>query len=149
MEEERRLAYVGLTRARHRLYLTHAATRATWGRGGFSMPSRFLLEIPADLMHGPRLVAPRRTATTTSARPTSVSGGGYDLRVHPEPARRHRGWWAGGLHGRPRSLPPGGGYTSPPGAPAGAPRDGEPFRPSRDLAARRAAYYGRDRCGRG
>ena len=36
MEEERRLAYVGLTRARHRLYLTHAATRATWGRGGFT-----------------------------------------------------------------------------------------------------------------
>ena len=40
MEEERRLAYVGLTRARHRLYLTHAAQRATWGRGGFSVPSR-------------------------------------------------------------------------------------------------------------
>ncbi|HSH21044.1 MAG TPA: UvrD-helicase domain-containing protein, partial [Candidatus Caenarcaniphilales bacterium] len=55
MEEERRLAYVGLTRARHRLYLTHAAMRATWGRGGFSVPSRFLLEIPGDLMHGPRL----------------------------------------------------------------------------------------------
>ena len=57
MEEERRLAYVGLTRARHRLYLTHAAQRATWGRGGFSVPSRFLLEIPEELMHGPRLVA--------------------------------------------------------------------------------------------
>jgi len=38
MEEERRLAYVGLTRARHRLYLTHAATRATWGRA--RKPSR-------------------------------------------------------------------------------------------------------------
>ncbi len=59
MEEERRLAYVGLTRARHRLYLTHAATRATWGRSGFSIPSRFLLEIPAELMHGPRLVGAR------------------------------------------------------------------------------------------
>ena len=60
MEEERRLAYVGLTRARHRLYLTHAAHRATWGRGGFSVPSRFLLEIPEELMHGPRLVVARR-----------------------------------------------------------------------------------------
>ena len=39
MEEERRLAYVGITRARHRLYLTHAAQRATWGRGGFSVPA--------------------------------------------------------------------------------------------------------------
>ncbi len=36
MEEERRLAYVGLTRARKRLYLTHAAQRATWGRASFS-----------------------------------------------------------------------------------------------------------------
>ena len=40
--------YGGLTRARHRLYLTHASMRATWGRGGFSVPSRFLLEIPDD-----------------------------------------------------------------------------------------------------
>jgi DNA helicase II / ATP-dependent DNA helicase PcrA len=72
MEEERRLAYVGLTRARHRLYLTHAAMRATWGRGGFSVPSRFLLEIPAELMHGPRLVALDEMPTTTSARPTSA-----------------------------------------------------------------------------
>ena len=71
MEEERRLAYVGLTRARHRLYLTHAAQRATWGRGGFSVPSRFLLEIPAELMHGPRLVVVDDGATTTSGPPTS------------------------------------------------------------------------------
>ena len=49
MEEERRLAYVGLTRARKRLYLTHAAQRATWGRAGFSVPSRFLIEIPEEL----------------------------------------------------------------------------------------------------
>src|SRR6185436_13704393 len=54
MEEERRLAYVGLTRARQRLYLTHAARRATWGRSAFSIPSRFLIEIPEDLLHGPR-----------------------------------------------------------------------------------------------
>ncbi len=66
MEEERRLAYVGLTRARHRLYLTHAPMRATWGRGCFSVPSRFLLEIPAELMHGPRLVAHGRSTTTIS-----------------------------------------------------------------------------------
>ena len=99
MEEERRLAYVGLTRARHRLYLTHAATRATWGRGGFSVPSRFLLEIPADLMHGPRLVVAATSSTTTSGRPTRTAGDGLRPDVHPRAARRDRGWSVGGREG--------------------------------------------------
>ena len=57
LEEERRLAYVGITRAKERLFLSHAWRRATWGpgSGGLSVPSRFLLEIPADLMEGPHL----------------------------------------------------------------------------------------------
>ena len=55
LEEERRLAYVGITRAKRRLYLSHAWRRATWGGGGMSVPSRFLLEIPAELMVGPQL----------------------------------------------------------------------------------------------
>ena len=55
LEEERRLAYVGITRAKRRLYLSHAWRRATWGMGQASVPSRFLLEIPAELMIGPRL----------------------------------------------------------------------------------------------
>src|SRR4029079_453024 len=51
MEEERRLAYVGMTRARQRLYLSHAWQRATRRTGSFmAEPSRFLLEIPAELM---------------------------------------------------------------------------------------------------
>ena len=55
LEEERRLAYVGITRAKRRLYLSHAWRRATWGMGQASVPSRFLLEIPAELMVGPQL----------------------------------------------------------------------------------------------
>ena len=55
LEEERRLAYVGITRAKRRLYLSHAWRRATWGMGQAAVPSRFLLEIPAELMVGPRL----------------------------------------------------------------------------------------------
>ena len=55
LEEERRLAYVGITRAKRRLFLSHAWRRATWGGGGMSIPSRFLLEIPQELMTGPRL----------------------------------------------------------------------------------------------
>ncbi len=137
MEEERRLAYVGLTRARHRLYLTHSAQRATWGRSAFSVPSRFLLEIPDELMHGPRLVTPDED---DDQRPYDERAG-YDLTsVIGRRASDTR------LVGRPpvgprggRRLPPGGGYTPPPGAPRG----GAAFRPSRDLAARREAYYGR------
>src|SRR5262249_17705762 len=55
LEEERRLAYVGITRAKRRLFLSHAWRRATWGMGQAAVPSRFLLEIPAELMVGPRL----------------------------------------------------------------------------------------------
>ncbi len=138
MEEERRLAYVGLTRARKRLYLTHAAQRATWGRSAFSVPSRFLLEIPEELMHGPRLVS---RDEDDDQRPYEERLEGYDLSAVI--GRR-----AGGsrLVGRPpvgprggKRLPPGGGYTPAPGAP----RAGQAFRPSRDLAAKREAYYGR------
>ena len=57
LEEERRLAYVGITRAKRRLFLSHAWRRATWGGGGMSIPSRFLLEIPPELMDGPQLHA--------------------------------------------------------------------------------------------
>ena len=47
VEEERRLAYVAITRARKKLYLTHAATRRTYGSVQANPPSRFLNEIPA------------------------------------------------------------------------------------------------------
>jgi DNA helicase II / ATP-dependent DNA helicase PcrA len=51
LEEERRLAYVGITRARKRLYLTHAWSRSLFGGSNFNPPSRFLNEIPGDLVH--------------------------------------------------------------------------------------------------
>ena len=51
LEEERRLAYVGVTRARKRLYLTHAWQRSLFGGSNYNPPSRFLSEIPAHLVH--------------------------------------------------------------------------------------------------
>jgi DNA helicase-2/ATP-dependent DNA helicase PcrA len=51
LEEERRLAYVGITRARRRLYLTHAWSRSLFGGSNFNPPSRFLSEIPQHLVH--------------------------------------------------------------------------------------------------
>jgi DNA helicase II / ATP-dependent DNA helicase PcrA len=50
LEEERRLAYVAITRARNRLYLSHAQTRMLHGQTRYNVPSRFLEEIPAPLM---------------------------------------------------------------------------------------------------
>src|SRR5919106_3930485 len=64
VEEERRLAYVGLTRAKERLVLTHASSRSLWGSRGYNLPSRFLDELPADEVERERL------------RPTSWSGYG-------------------------------------------------------------------------
>ncbi len=50
LEEERRLCYVGITRARRELYLTHAEQRRLHGVESFATPSRFLREIPAELL---------------------------------------------------------------------------------------------------
>ena len=52
MEEERRLAYVGITRAENRLYLLHTFRRATWGQSDISEPSRFLGDLPKHLTTG-------------------------------------------------------------------------------------------------
>ena len=69
MEEERRLAYVGITRAKRRLYLTHASRRVFRGMGQLSIPSRFLTEIPADLIEGPLLVEGRGSGRPARPRP--------------------------------------------------------------------------------
>jgi len=51
LEEERRLAYVGITRARRKLYLCHAWSRSLFGSSSYNPPSRFLGELPLDLVH--------------------------------------------------------------------------------------------------
>ncbi|MEJ4100186.1 UvrD-helicase domain-containing protein [Corynebacterium mastitidis] len=71
LAEERRLAYVGITRARERLYLTRATLRSAWGNPVNNPPSRFLQEIPSDLMEWsggqPRKAAtPRRKNASLS-----------------------------------------------------------------------------------
>ncbi|MEK6628364.1 MAG: UvrD-helicase domain-containing protein [Bdellovibrionota bacterium] len=51
LEEERRLAYVGMTRAREKLWMTHTKIRRVWGQEQMNPPSRFLKEIPKELTH--------------------------------------------------------------------------------------------------
>ena len=65
LEEERRLAYVGITRARQRLYLSRAVTRSAWGQPQYNPASRFLEELPEHLLRWER----------TEAAYTSWSGG--------------------------------------------------------------------------
>src|SRR6202034_4463611 len=94
LEEERRLFYVGVTRAMQKLYLTHARRRAVFGAQSYGLPSRFLDEIPAELLD--RVQAPAlhswagsRTGAGTTNRGASVSGGGAPS----------GGWGAGGRAG--------------------------------------------------
>jgi DNA helicase II / ATP-dependent DNA helicase PcrA len=63
LEEERRLAYVGITRAQKRLYLTRSMQRSTWGAPSYNPPSRFLEEIPDSLVDWKRAEPKRFTPT--------------------------------------------------------------------------------------
>lgn len=77
IEEERRLAYVGLTRAQQRLYLTRAEYRSSWGAPSFNPPSRFLEEIPEDVIQwrSTNVIAPRTsTKRNFSAPPPRATG---------------------------------------------------------------------------
>ncbi|GFG66930.1 ATP-dependent DNA helicase UvrD1 [Mycobacterium kubicae] len=78
LSEERRLAYVGITRARQRLYLTRAIVRSSWGQPMLNPESRFLLEIPQELIEW------RRTAPKPSfSAPVSGAGRFGTPRVAP------------------------------------------------------------------
>jgi DNA helicase-2/ATP-dependent DNA helicase PcrA len=121
LEEERRLAYVGITRAKRRLYLSHAWRRATWGAGQASVPSRFLIEIPPELMVGPQLGGAGEFEADGPLDLDLVFGARRASRFGT-PIRAGGGAWRQGS-GRP-----------------GAPTAGEDFKPSRDLAAKREAF---------
>ena len=85
LEEERRLAYVAITRARERLYLTRAAVRSAWGTPQEMPPSRFLDDIPAELLDV-------RRAATSGERMRASYGGSYGA-----------GSYGSGSYGRSRS----------------------------------------------
>lgn len=80
LSEERRLAYVGLTRARQRLYLSRAKVRSSWGQPMLNPESRFLREIPQELIDW------RRTDVTASPS-APVSGAGRFGTPRPAPSR--------------------------------------------------------------
>ena len=97
IEEERRLCYVGVTRAQKRLYLLRAFRRGFWGGSGPSDPSRFLEDIPRELIEGAAQAAPpERQAVQTDvrtarpARQRPASNGAGEARPAVERARRRR-----------------------------------------------------------
>lgn len=74
LEEERRLAYVGITRAMQELYLTYAESRRLHGQDSYNRPSRFLMEIPQDLLSEVRM-----KANTQGLFASGYAGGGGSL----------------------------------------------------------------------
>jgi len=80
LEEERRLAYVGITRAQERLYLSRATTRSAWGAPSSNPASRFLGEVPDELVDW------RRTEGAATTWGSSVIGSGRAVTTHRSPA---------------------------------------------------------------
>jgi DNA helicase II / ATP-dependent DNA helicase PcrA len=77
LEEERRLFYVGVTRAMQKLYLTHARRRAVFGAQSYGLPSRFLDEIPAELLD--RVQAPALHSWAGARAGVGAANGGGTL----------------------------------------------------------------------
>jgi len=86
LEEERRLAYVGITRAEQRLYLTRALTRTWWGRPSFHKQSRFLTEIPAGLIEWRRDAAAAQSSVMPAQQRMAQRAGTRSPGNRPVPA---------------------------------------------------------------
>lgn len=115
MEEERRLAYVGITRAEEELYITNAQMRTLFGRTNMNPPSRFIQEIPADLIEGiepkkaspspfgspaaggrqPSSSAPRQAMRKAVVKPAAASTGGDALGWQVGDKAVHGKWGTG------------------------------------------------------
>lgn len=84
LEEERRLCYVGITRAKESIYLTHARSRRLFGQTDYRMPSRFIEEIPEELLKREDAYQPLRRPTISSYdpdEPDTDDGQSFDYSV--------------------------------------------------------------------
>jgi len=107
IEEERRLAYVGITRAMRRLYLVHARARNLWGSAMYGIPSRFLGELPAQHIEKVRVGGGAATWAAPSGRRRGGQRAwgerqGRDWQENPLPdsERRDRDWYNRDWHER-------------------------------------------------
>ncbi|MDM5186804.1 DNA helicase PcrA [Bacillus sp. DX4.1] len=83
MQEERRLAYVGITRAEEELYLSNAQMRTLFGRTNMNATSRFISEIPAELVENLNETAPKRETFGAKARTAATTTRSRSAIVHP------------------------------------------------------------------
>lgn len=125
LEEERRLAYVGITRAEERLHLTCARMRTLFGRTGMNMPSRFLEEIPENVREG---------AALSGGGGLGGYGGGYGRSGSGSSGGFGFGAASGGYGGRSSTY---GGSGSPSPRTGSAPGPGAGARPAPGGAAGR------------
>ena len=112
MAEERRLVYVGITRAKRRLYLVHCFRRSLWGGSEVQEPSRFLDEIPAELLSG--MVDKRSRREAGYKRATSWDG--------EDTAKAARSQTGGLWSGRSKSSPAAWPKDKPTNQPANQPK---------------------------
>jgi len=102
LEEERRLAYVGMTRAKDRLYLFHAFRRHLWGNANLNVPSRFLADIPRELVDGSAGIPsgmPDPTMAPARAIEAARPAAAVELvqRYKPGDQVEHRSWGRGAV----------------------------------------------------
>jgi DNA helicase-2/ATP-dependent DNA helicase PcrA len=83
LEEERRLAYVGITRAEKRLYLSRSNVRSAWGAPEFYPPSRFLDDVPAELVEWQGATQVRTTQHVVARAHRAGRSAGTGLRPIP------------------------------------------------------------------
>jgi DNA helicase-2/ATP-dependent DNA helicase PcrA len=116
LEEERRLAYVGVTRAQQRLYLSHAWSRMIYGQTQYNPPSRFLGEIPEHLLDA--------RESEHRGRRRGRDAGRYQAGGPAYGGGRDRGYSVVGLPGREGEVQVQPGWS--PSRPAGVPKHDAP-----------------------
>lgn len=90
MEEERRISYVAITRAEEELYLTHASTRTLYGRSQSNFRSRFLNEIPEDLLD-----QPNQKTTSINSKSEKPAKRGFSRRINKKTSQSTSDWNVG------------------------------------------------------
>jgi DNA helicase-2/ATP-dependent DNA helicase PcrA len=122
LEEERRLAYVGITRARERLYLTHAWSRTLYGQTQYNPPSRFIGELPEQLLDQRESEGDRRSRSGRGYGGQAYGTQGYGGQRSAGGRERGRatGYTVIGLPGQQGEVAVDRGWTPP--KPAGVPK---------------------------